>query len=63
MAATAGPPEPFAALQMAPQTNYGYRGWPLFATAGLPYNPAFITFLLNHSNVKTELSRFLVHGA
>ena len=44
MAATAGPPGPFAALQMVPADQLWRRGWSPFATAGPPYNPAFITF-------------------
>ena len=52
MATTAGPPAPFAALQMVPPEQLWRRGWSPFATAGSPYNPAFITFLLNYSNVK-----------
>ena len=44
MAATAGPPGPFAVLQMVPPDQLWHHGWSLFATAGSPYNPTFITF-------------------
>ena len=34
MAATAGPPGPFAAQQMIPPDQLWHRGWSPFATAG-----------------------------
>ena len=52
MAATVGPAGPFAALQMVSPDQQWHRGCSPFATAGPPYNPAFITFLLNHSDIK-----------
>ena len=61
MAATAGPSGPFAALQMVPPDQLWRRGWCPFATAGPPYNPAFISyFLLNHSKGKRS-TKFLNH--
>ena len=42
MAATAGPPGSFAALQMVPPDQLWHHGWSPFAAAGPPYNPAFI---------------------
>ena len=38
-------PQLFAALQMVPPDQLWHRGWPPFATAGPPYNLAFITFI------------------
>ena len=49
MAAIAGAPGPFVALQMVPPDQLWRRGWSPFTTAGPPYNPAFIASLLNHS--------------
>ena len=54
-----GPSRPFAALQMVPPDQLWHCGWSPFATAGPPYNPAFIAFLLNHSYVK-NCAAFLV---
>ena len=49
------PPGPFAALQMFPPDQLWRCGWSPFATAGPPYNTAFITFYRIIATLKIEL--------
>ena len=69
------PPDHLWQLQLVPRTICGTadgppgptmqwrRGWSPFATAGLPYNPAFIAFLLKHiATLKVELKIAALHA-